>query len=252
MGRWLIIVLVVLAIAAIATAVALNPRGIPVDAADARRGPIREYIEEQAKTRLPDVYQITMPLQGRILPITLDEGDSVQKGEVVARMDTSDLDTDLVERKNTVLSYVKNMEQIDLAIQQAEQTVQASQAKYDFSERVFSRTQSLLDARSASREQLERDELEMTQSSLDLRKEQLNKSIYVIMRGIVELFQETEAAKQAKAHRDRERAVIRSPVSGVVLSKAVSNEKVLAAGDVLLEVGEPDKLQVEADISTLR
>jgi HlyD family secretion protein len=249
MSRWLWILLG-LVVVAIGTSFALKPKGVPVDVAIASRQSIREYVEEQAKTRLPETYQITMPLQGRVLPIELDEGDRVEADQIVAQMDTGDLETELVEWKNTVRRYAKNLEQIAIAVEQAEQTVKASQAKYDFAERVFSRTQTLAQQNTTSREQLERAELAMTEAALDLRKEQLNKNIYTIMQGVVELMQETDVAKREKAQRDLTRATIRSPVSGVVLTKDVSNEKVLAAGTVLLEIGNPAELEIEVDVLT--
>jgi HlyD family secretion protein len=247
MGRWIWILLGLIAAGA-ATAWALTPKGIPVDVAHARRQAIREYVEEQAKTRLPDVYQITMPLQGRVLPITLREGDTVAIGQAVAQLDPSDLETDVIERNNTVIQYDKSLDQVDLTIEQAEQTVLASQAKYDFAEREFNRTKSLRSQNSASQAELEADELRMAESKLGLRKDQLNKSIYVIMRSVIELMRETDEAKRAKTQRDLERAVIRSPVDGLVLSKKVSNEQVLAAGTVLLELGDLRQLQLEAEV----
>jgi len=247
--RWLWI-LIALIVVGLGTSFALTPRGVPVDVALARRQAIREYVEEEAKTRLPDIFTITMPLQGRILPISLDEGDRVETGQVVAEMDVSDLETDVVEQANSVKQYDRNLEQIALAIEQAEQTVRASKAKYDFAERLFSRTKALVEANSTSILKLEQDELQLTESALNMRKEQLNKNIYVIMQGVIELMRETEVAKQAKILRDRDRAVIRSPVAGVVLKKERSNEQVLPAGEVLLTVGDPQQLQVEADVLT--
>jgi HlyD family secretion protein len=155
-----------------------------------------------------------------------------------------------VERANTVTQYDKSLQQLDLAIEQAEQTVLASQAKYDFAEREFSRSKSLRSQNTVSQSELEADELRMTESQLELRKDQLNKSIYVIMRSIVELMRETDVAKSAKAQRDLERTEIRSPVDGIVLSKEVSNEQVLSAGSLLLVIGDLGQLQVEAEILT--
>jgi HlyD family secretion protein len=249
MWRW-VWILILLIVVAGGVALAMQPRGVPVDVAFAERKEIREYVEEQAKTRLPDVYEITMPLQGRVLPITLNEGDRVTAGQIVAQLDPQDLETDVVERANTVVQYDRSLEQIDLAIEQAEQTVLASQASYDFAERQFSRSESLRSQNTVSQATLEADELRMTESKLELRKNQLNKSIYVIMRNIVELMRETDMAKRAKAQRDLDRAVLRSPVDGVILVKQVSNERVLSAGTVLLEIGDLQTLQVEAEILT--
>jgi multidrug efflux pump subunit AcrA (membrane-fusion protein) len=70
---------------------------VPVDVAVARMGRIRTYVEERAKTRLPVVYRITMPLDGRILPIDLKERDAVTAGKVVARLEAADFDTAVAE-----------------------------------------------------------------------------------------------------------------------------------------------------------
>jgi HlyD family secretion protein len=247
--RWLWILILLLVVAAVA-AFAWPSRGVPVDVARATRQEIREYVEEQAKTRLPETFEITMPLQGRVLPITLDEGDRVEQGQVIAELESSDLETDVLEQSNTVIQYAKSLEQIDLAIEQAEQTILASQATYEVSERQFSRSKALRSDGSVSQAQYEADELRMTEARLELRKDQLNKSIYTILRSVVELMRETEIAKQAKAKRDLHRAVIRSPVDGVVLAKEVSNERVLSAGTALLSIGDLHTLQVEAEVLT--
>lgn len=206
----------------------MSPRGVPVEAVAAGQDAIREYIEEEARARLPDVVRITMPLQGRIRPIELREGDHVEAGQIVATADPSDLETDLIERSNTVKRYEKNLQQIDLAVEQAEQTVKASQAKYDFAERIFSRTKSLLNRSSTSLTELERDELQMTQAALDLRKEQLNQSMYEVIRGDrIDASVRSGAGERAY----RSRAEIRSPVAGIVLNAVESNERVMAAGN---------------------
>ena len=60
--------------------------GTPVDVVPAARGPIREYVDEEGKTHLPRTSLITMPFEGRILPIELEAGDRVAEGQVVARV----------------------------------------------------------------------------------------------------------------------------------------------------------------------
>lgn len=69
MTRWIVIGL--LAAAGIGVWIySVSPRGIPVMAAPAERQTIRAYIEERAKTRLPEIHRITMPLQGTFCPLS--------------------------------------------------------------------------------------------------------------------------------------------------------------------------------------
>ena len=65
--------------------------GMPVRTAPVGKGDIRAWVEDRAMTSLPLVHKITMPQDGRILPITLEAGQTVSKGEVVAQMDLADL-----------------------------------------------------------------------------------------------------------------------------------------------------------------
>src|SRR5689334_5119971 len=76
--------------------------GVPVETAEVRVGPMREYVDEQGQTRLPRTYLITMPYDGRIRPIDLEEGEPVKKDQVVARVDAADLDGRVAEAEAAV------------------------------------------------------------------------------------------------------------------------------------------------------
>ncbi len=94
---WLIIFAIVLGIVLVGFFSGRFSSGVPVEAAAVRRGAIREFIDEQAKTRLPETYLITMPFQGRIEAITITEGMSVKKDQVVAQIVPRDLDLAVAE-----------------------------------------------------------------------------------------------------------------------------------------------------------
>jgi HlyD family secretion protein len=51
-----------------------------------------------------------------------------------------------------------------------------------------------------------------------------------------------------ETERDRNRGELRSPVDGVVLERAISDERQVSAGTVLLKIGRLEDLEVEADI----
>ena len=88
--KW-IILLVVIAAAVLLYVYNETQSGTPVHTAKATEGRIRAWVEDRAMTTLPFVHKITMPQDGRILPITLEAGQGVSKGQVVAQMDDSDL-----------------------------------------------------------------------------------------------------------------------------------------------------------------
>lgn len=76
---WIVVILSACAvIAVVAGAMSLAP-GEAVDVIGVAAGPIEEYIDERAMTRLPRTHLITMPYAARIEEITLREGDRVEK-----------------------------------------------------------------------------------------------------------------------------------------------------------------------------
>ncbi|MDG2380377.1 MAG: efflux RND transporter periplasmic adaptor subunit [Pirellulaceae bacterium] len=249
MARWIVIGLLV--VAGIGVGIYLvSPRGIPVLTAAAKVQTIRAYVEESAKTQLPEIHRVTMPLQGRILPIELEEGDLVTADQIVARMDTQDLDTDLQEAKNSVEQYVQGLEQMLLTIKQSQQTVIASQERYEFYEREFSRVAELFRRKTLAESSRNQAELSLIESRVELRKDELDRDIYSIGKTIFELLRDNEIGEKDKAERNRKRAEIRTPVAGTVLNREVSNERVLQAGAVLLEIGNLNNLELLAEVLT--
>ncbi len=73
----------VLAVAAL-VAWALRPQPIAVEIAEVVRGPFEQTVIDDGKTRVRDRYVISAPLAGHVERITLDAGDTVRHGQVVA------------------------------------------------------------------------------------------------------------------------------------------------------------------------
>jgi HlyD family secretion protein len=266
--------------------------GVPVDVAEARTGPVREYVDEEGRTRLPRTYLITMPCDGRILPIDLEEGTAVRKGEVVARVAVADLDGRVAElaaavqrldaslRENAdaqmeesvyqqTLQYLQSM---DRTVEASKAQVKAGEAKLSFANLTLERLRRLRQQRqAASEEDLNRTEVDQvsanTQHQQDLLTLRALESLraatalaptvvrqYIdrkTLRAAVLSGERAEAvARLDQARRDRDRGPMTSPVDGVVLHRHVSSEARLAAGTTLLEIGQPDSLEVEADVLT--
>ena len=150
MWKWItVIVVIIVVVAVVANS---GKKGVPVQTAVAQKGEISAYIEERARTTLPHVYHITMPLDCRIRPISLKEGATVSKGQVVAELDTTDLATVVTEAKSRVdaiqarikVSLFDEIEQTALkesdsiiksfgaAVQASGKKVEASKAREDY------------------------------------------------------------------------------------------------------------------------
>jgi HlyD family secretion protein len=267
-------------------------RGAPVTVAVAKRDNIREFIDEQAKTRLPETNFITMPFAGRIRPIELTEGMKVQKGQTVAWMVPEDLKLAVdqasaaVERIDASIRENADVAVEETAFKQAEQFVKstvaavkaaterikAGEAQFNYAAHDLERVQKLAATGAQSRDELEKRILLKIQSEVDYRQDELVHAGIVAMAAATDLMptmvsqyiqhksltgrvlakQKAEAeAHLAQVQQDRERGTMRSPADGVVLERFVSNEGYVPAGTRLLEIGQPEEMEVEADILTL-
>ena len=102
MNRWLIVIVLVVLGTLLGVTFWYLSAGVPVQTAQARRGEIREYVDERGKTRLAHTYDVTMPFAGRIEEIGLSEGDTVEAGQVVAQVVGSDLENEVAEAQAVV------------------------------------------------------------------------------------------------------------------------------------------------------
>lgn len=194
MGKWVSLTLLLVVGAVIAwTVYAKATDAVPVLAAKVKTAPIREFVDERAKTRLPRVYLITMPSTARIEQNDLTEGTPVEKGQIVARVVPSDLELSLdaataaVERldaairenddtsveKTGLMQAVEFVKSMDRTVDAALARVESGKAKKDFAAKKHARAKSLMAERAASVEEFDRAEFDMVQSRVDLRQDEL-------------------------------------------------------------------------------
>jgi HlyD family secretion protein len=266
--------------------------GVPVEAVEARTGPVREYVDEEGRTRLPRTYLITMPCDGRILPIDLEEGTAVHKGQVVARVAPADLegrvaemeavvqrlDASLRENADTKMEEsvfqqtVQYVHSMDRTVEAAKEQVRAGEAKLTYANRNLERFRRLREqGRAASEDDLNRAEVDQVSANVQQQQYLLTLRALEALRvatglaptvvrqyidhkglkaGVLAGERAEAVARLDQARRDRDRGPLTSPVDGVVLHRHVSSEARLAAGTTLLEIGQPECLEVEADVLT--
>ena len=88
--RWIWWILGIAA-AAVTVYIAFRPQKLLVDTALVRLAPMQVTIDEDGITRIRERYEVSTPLSGRLLRITLDVGDPVEANEtVLARMEPTD------------------------------------------------------------------------------------------------------------------------------------------------------------------
>ena len=266
--------------------------GIPVDTAEVTAGPIRQFVDERAITRLPETFLITMPIDGRIEPIAIVEGTPVKQDQTVARIVAEDLQlsvdhaTAAVERLEASIhetedttveetayeQTIKFVESMTATVEVALSRVAAGRDKYAYAEKDFGRIVGLGPG-ARTQDQMDQADLRKKQAAHALQEDMLVHAGMVAMKAATNLMptmvrqfisrktdrtakvlekQKAEAqVRLEQVQQDQRRGTMTSPVDGVVLERFVSNERFLAAGTKLLEIGRLEDLQIETDVLSL-
>ena len=181
--------------------------GIPVETAVVARGPIHQFIDERAKTRLPEIHLITMPAAGRIEAITVTEGMPVEKGQIVARIVQRDLELavnrataavqrlDAAIRKNADVTVEETaftqaqhfVDSMNPVVEAAESRKISGKAKYDYAEANFGRISQAKNAGAATQDDLEKALLERIQSQVDYQQDVLVHASMVALKAATDL-----------------------------------------------------------------
>lgn len=196
---------------------------------------ISSYVEERAHTSLPHIYHITMPLQGRILPIEVEEGHAVTNGQVVARVE----DLDWHEATTQVHEMVKAMQS---AVAAAAAQIKANEARTAYTKWMFDAVDQA-GSEAVSEQDKRRTKWEYLDSQV---KTEESTATYHSM----EAFYTITKMLRPYVERNLDRTTVKSPVSGTVLKRHVWNEKVMTPGTSLLDIGNLDALEITAEILT--
>lgn len=209
--------------------------GVPVRGAKVEKGLMEEWVEVRAKTALPHIYHITMPMQGRVLPIPVKVGDQVKAGDVLAQLDDAEWQDATTEAASMVFA-MKNW--VDAAAAQ----VKASRIYEEYSEWEY-QTDEKLQGRSVSEKQSRQSKRDYLDSKVKVEESQALYHMSQALQAITDLLPSYVA-------RNLERTTVESPVSGTILKRYVYNERVMTPGELLLDVGNMAELEVSADVLT--
>jgi len=206
-----------------------------VETARAARGPVQVAIEEDGETRAIERYGVAAPVAGRLLRVTLREGDAVKAGQAVAEiapLPISAADRDLLEAKLEAAQALKL---------EADERVRRAEADAVQAERERVRVADLVAKRFMSEQALEQADVSARTKATDVKAA---RSRAAAAAADVEAARATLTAVRAKAPTVR----ALSPVDGSVLRILEKSERVVQAGTVLVNVGDPKALEIVIDV----
>lgn len=215
------------------------PRPVPVDVFAAFKGPLAVTVEEEGKTRVMERYVVSAPMSGYARRIGLKVGDPVKRGQIVALLEPARSDA-LDPRSRAQATAQVSAAEAALAV--ARENARAASAEAQLARQQLARTEALgkssfLSAQAVDQARSNASRTQAAQQAADhavnVARFQLDTARAALARGTV-LQSDTLG--------------VRAPVAGRVLKLVRQSEGTVRAGDPLIEVGNPDTLEVEAEV----
>ena len=241
-ARQALAVVGILALAVLAV-FALRPEPVPIDRAMLVRGPLQVAIQESGVTRVKDRFVVSAPVTGTLSRISLEPGDSVREGDVLAEITPAE--SPLLDERARAQAEARLGAALS-TLGQARAVVARATSARALAERELQRMKVLAKAQTVSAQALERAEFEAR-----MRQEELASSEFAVKVAGEEVRSARAMLANGSVDSSRNRHVnVLAPVSGGVLRLFHESAGIVQAGTPLLEVGDPAALEIVVDLLT--
>lgn len=221
---------------------AFAPQPVAVETAAAAVGRFEQGIEEDGQTRLRDRYTVSAPVAARLARITLREGDRVAAGDVVALLlpVMSSMIDERTRSEATARVLMATALQARAAARMDRARIAVEEAQLE-----LHRTEKL-----AREGFLPGARLESARLALDAARREQEAARAEADAAKHERAQAAAALQPAGAIEVGKPLTVKAPVDGLVLKVAQPSEATLPAGAPLLDIGDPARMEVVADLLT--
>lgn len=226
-----------------ALALGFAPRAVPVDLAAVKRAPLAVTVEEEGKTRVSERYVVSAPVAGYVRRIGLEAGDAVTRGQVLAVIEPA-RSVALDPRARAEAEARASAARAALAA--ADENARAAEAAARLAQQERSRSEALRQSNFVSEQAVDNARTAESQAQAAARAAAHRVRVARFD------FETARAALASGAGLQPDAAAealqVRAPVAARVLKLVHESEGAVAAGTPLLEIGDPDSLEVEVEV----
>lgn len=233
-----------LALAGAAAFWMLRPAPVEVETARVQRAPLQVWVEEEARSRVRERHGIHAPVGGLLQRIECREGDLLEQGAVVARIEPAlpnALDARSLRVQQAAIAAAQaTMEGAAARLSRARAA--ADQAEADLARILVLAQQGFVSASRAESERLAQAlalrERDAQAAALEAARQELVR----LQAGLIE--------PSLPASSSRSPVQVRAPLRAVVLKRHVIDQSPVQAGALLLELGDLQDIEIIAELLT--
>ncbi|QGG48381.1 efflux RND transporter periplasmic adaptor subunit [Heliorestis convoluta] len=213
----------------------------------------QSYRELSATLEPLEEAAIAFEVGGRILDLLMKEGDRVNQGTVLARLDSSDYALELAAATAQRRQQEANLEQIETGATsferaQSEAMLEKARANYEKSKADFERMEVLYESGALSRSDFEigqtryiaaKNDYEIALQSHNNILTGARSEVRDMNRAVLD----QTIAREERARLAYEKTQLRAPFAGTVISRLTSEGQLVSAGTPIYRIGKIDQLK---------
>ncbi len=253
------VVVVVIGAVSYLTMGSSQPAGMPVTMAAVTQGDLRNEVLTSGKAKVDEEITLFANSNGILREFTIKEGTAVKKGQPIGKIDTSDVESKILEVEAQIelqqanLAKTKSGEEPEEIAQQQER-INQEQLNLQSAQKELHRVQQLFAAGAVTAQELEKakDALAAAGSNLNVAKQGLalkqkgprKEDLQSIQAQINQLLVE-----KAQWEKERKESVLLAPADGTILAIAAKNGQHVNKGTEILTLGNLQSMIVEAEVN---
>lgn len=236
----------VLALIAVGVVWFVWPSPVPVDLAAVSKAPMEVTVDDEAKTRVRDIYTVSAPLSGKVMRISGRVGDRVTANDTVIAVMQPTVPGFHDARYHEELKAALAATEASVAL--AEHEMHRLETTLEFARTELQRAQTLLGKKLISVQAMDQARFEV----------ESNEAALASANALLQVRRNERASAAARLTSPSTGSAgetgstccmeIRAPASGRILKVIQESEAVVSAGAPLIEVGDPANLEVVADL----
>ncbi len=222
------------------------PSAVPVDLASVSRGPMEVTVDEEARTRVHHIYTVSAPLTGTVLRPEREVGDPVVANETIVAVMKPTAPSFHDPRLHQEL--LSALAAADAAVVLAEAERRRIEAALSLSRSDFRRAQALAGQGFVARSTLDKAVAEVQTNEAALASASAELQVRHSERDSAAARVQNPVDSAATSSGPGCCVQVRAPVTGQVLKLIQESEAVVPAGTPLIDIGDPQDLEIVAEL----
>lgn len=228
----------------LAGAMAMIPKPVDVEMAMVVEGPLQVTVQEDGKTRIREKYIVSAPVAGRVSRIELEPGDVVKGDETLLAV-IQPSDPEMLDARSRAEADAR-VQAAEAAIRRTESNAEQAKIDLDLNNVKFERAKKLWKNKAISTDEYDVAKSEFLASSQAIKSAKFDSEIakFELQMARAAASQYGELPNEASA----EPFELYAPIAGKVLRVFKESSSVVNVGTPLLELGDPQNLEMEIDL----